>query len=51
VGLDALLDRLFRDWGTICSKALDDVLTGYAQQIDLLANSPRYQSAVPSLTC
>jgi transposase len=32
-------------------KALNEVLTEYGQQIDGLANSPRYRSAVQSLTC
>jgi transposase len=30
---------------------LNEVLTEYGQQIDVLANSPRYQSAVQSLIC
>jgi len=42
VNLDLLLRQL---------KALNEVLTEYGQQIEVLANSPRYQSAVQSLTC
>jgi len=42
VNLELLLRQL---------KALNEVLTEYGQQIDLLANSPRYQCAVQSLTC
>ena len=32
-------------------KALNEILTEYGQQIEVLANTPRYQSAVHSLTC
>jgi hypothetical protein len=32
-------------------KALSDVLTEYGQQIEVMANTPRYQPAVQSLTC
>ena len=42
VNLELLLRQL---------KALNEVLTEYGQQIDGLANSPRYRSAVQSLTC
>ena len=42
VNLELLLRQL---------KALNEVLTEYGQQIDMLANSARYQSAVQSLTC
>ena len=42
VNLELLLRQL---------KALNEALTEYSQQIDVLANSPRYQCAVQSLTC
>ena len=42
VNLELLLRQL---------KALNEVLTDFGQQIEVLANSPRYQSAVQSLTC
>ena len=42
VNLELLLRQL---------KALNEVLTDYGQQIEELANTPRYQSAVQSLTC
>ena len=42
VNLELLLRQL---------NALNEVLLGYGQQIEVLANSPRYQSAVQSLTC
>jgi transposase len=42
VNLELLLRQL---------KALNEVLTEYGQQIDVLANLPRYQPAVQSLTC
>jgi transposase len=42
VNLELLLRQL---------KALNEVLTEYGQQIEELAKSPRYQSAVQSLTC
>ena len=42
VNLELLLRQL---------KALNEVLTDYGQQIEVLASSPRYQPAVHSLTC
>jgi transposase len=42
VNLELLLRQL---------KALNEVLTDYGQQIEVLARSPRYQSAVQSLVC
>jgi transposase len=42
VNLELLLRQL---------KALNEILLGYGQQIEVLAYSPRYQNAVQSLTC
>jgi transposase len=42
VNLELLLRQL---------KGLNQILTEYGQQIEVLANSPRYQTAVQSLTC
>jgi transposase len=42
VNLELLLRQL---------RALNQNLTEYGQQIEMLANSPRYQEAVQSLTC